>query len=59
MFCVVGYSYCLSEEYCRLHFLSGLLLKNLCTAIYEDAHVRNIAINIFRNLLVKHSLDDR
>uniref|UniRef100_H2Y9C6 Dedicator of cytokinesis protein 9 n=1 Tax=Ciona savignyi TaxID=51511 RepID=H2Y9C6_CIOSA len=53
------YSYCLSEDYCRIHFLVGLLLKSLCSALYEPPDIRSIAIETFRNILAKHVFDDR
>nr|CAB3239439.1 dedicator of cytokinesis protein 9-like [Phallusia mammillata] len=53
------YSYCLTDEYCRVHFLTALLLKSLCSAMYESPEVRSIAIETFRNILAKHVFDDR
>ncbi|XP_076805731.1 dedicator of cytokinesis protein 9-like isoform X3 [Clavelina lepadiformis] len=54
-----GYSYCLDDEYCRVHFLTGLLIKNICSAMYEAPDVRTIAIETFRNILAKHVFDNR
>ncbi|XP_078488155.1 dedicator of cytokinesis protein 9-like isoform X4 [Ciona intestinalis] len=54
-----NYSYCLSEDYCRVHFLTGLLMKSLCSALYESPEIRSFAIETFRNILAKHVFDDR
>ncbi|XP_030384667.1 dedicator of cytokinesis protein 9 isoform X2 [Scaptodrosophila lebanonensis] len=49
----------LSEEFCRQHFLSGLLLQELKSSLNEVTYVRRHALNIFKNLLAKHELDGR
>ncbi|XP_017854230.1 dedicator of cytokinesis protein 9 isoform X11 [Drosophila busckii] len=49
----------LSEQFCRQHFLAGLLLQELKSSLNEVAHVRRHALGIFKDLLAKHELDAR
>ncbi|XP_062142362.1 LOW QUALITY PROTEIN: dedicator of cytokinesis protein 9 [Drosophila sulfurigaster albostrigata] len=49
----------LSEQFCRQHFLSGLLLQELKSSLNEVGHVRRHALAIFKDLLAKHELDAR
>lgn len=49
----------LSEEYCRQHFLTGLLLNEVKSSLNEVCHIRKIALNLFKDLLAKHDLDQR
>ncbi|XP_062901937.1 dedicator of cytokinesis protein 10 isoform X1 [Mobula hypostoma] len=49
----------LTNEFCRNHFLVGLLLREVAFALQEDQDVRHLAIAVLKNLLAKHSLDDR
>ncbi|XP_067624519.1 dedicator of cytokinesis protein 9 isoform X2 [Eurosta solidaginis] len=49
----------LSEEFCRQHFLAGLLLQELKRSLNEPSAVRRHALRIYKNLLAKHELDDR
>lgn len=49
----------LSEEFCRLHFTVGALLMEVKSALSEVHQVRSMALSVLRNLLVKHSFDDR
>lgn len=49
----------LSEQFCRQHFLSGLLLQELKSSLNEVGHVRRHALGIFKDLLAKHELDNR
>nr|XP_058897932.1 dedicator of cytokinesis protein 9 isoform X9 [Kogia breviceps] len=51
--------YALTDEFCRNHFLVGLLLREVGTALQEFREVRLIAIGVLKNLLIKHSFDDR
>ena len=53
------FDFTLSEEYRRNHYLPGLILHELKTAMSESRNVRRSAITILRNLLAKHSFDDR
>ncbi|XP_047129888.1 dedicator of cytokinesis protein 9 isoform X1 [Hydra vulgaris] len=49
----------LNDTFCSSHFLVGILLRELSTALYEPKVVRKYAIRVLRNLLVKHEFDDR
>jgi hypothetical protein len=49
----------LTPEFLTQHYLSGLLLKELKFALNELPTTRRLAINILRNILAKHSFDDR
>ena len=49
----------LTDEFCRNPFLVGLLLREVGTALQEFREVRLIAISVLKNLLIKHSFDDR
>lgn len=51
--------YALTEEFCRNHFLVGLLLREVGAALRESRDVRLIAIGVLKGLLIKHSFDDR
>ena len=49
----------LNDAFCSSHFLVGILLKEVSSALYEPKVVRKYAIRVLRNLLVKHEFDDR
>ena len=49
----------LTDVYRCNHFLSGLLLQELKSALNEIQEVRRIAIATLRNQLAKHAWDDR
>ncbi|XP_074048041.1 dedicator of cytokinesis protein 9 isoform X4 [Macrotis lagotis] len=51
--------YSLTDEFCKYHFLVGLLLREVGNALQEFRDVRQIAISVLKNLLIKHSFDDR
>ena len=51
--------YLLSHDFRQQHFLIGLLLHELKVALNEKLEIRQLAIITVRNLLAKHSLDDR
>lgn len=51
--------YCLSEEFCRQHFLVGLLLQEVRSSLNQFIQIRCAAISTLRDLLAKHELDDR
>lgn len=55
----VKHDYTLSEEFQKTHFLVGLLLYEVKAALNEIQDIRKCAIKVLRNILVKHSLDDR
>ncbi|KAJ8951805.1 hypothetical protein NQ318_019778 [Aromia moschata] len=49
----------LSEEFCRHHFIVGLLLQEIKTSLNEVTHIRRIALGTLKGLVAKHELDDR
>ncbi|XP_063043622.1 dedicator of cytokinesis protein 11 isoform X2 [Engraulis encrasicolus] len=49
----------LTEEYCRNHFLIGLLLRHVADGLKGAAEIRQLAVAVLKNLLIKHTLDDR
>ncbi|XP_034972049.1 dedicator of cytokinesis protein 9 isoform X3 [Zootoca vivipara] len=51
--------YSLSDDFCKHHFLVGLLLREVGNALQEFRDIRQIAISVLKNLMIKHSLDDR
>ncbi|XP_077199950.1 dedicator of cytokinesis protein 9 isoform X8 [Paroedura picta] len=51
--------YSLSDEFCKHHFLVGLLLREVGNALQEFRDIRQIAISVLKNLMIKHSFDDR
>jgi hypothetical protein len=53
------YEFVLSDQFRQFHFLAGVLLSQLCTTLNESKDQRKIAITIFRDILCKHSYDDR
>uniref|UniRef100_A0A182JHE5 Dedicator of cytokinesis protein 9 n=1 Tax=Anopheles atroparvus TaxID=41427 RepID=A0A182JHE5_ANOAO len=51
--------FCLSEEYCRQHFLVGILLQEVKGSLNEVSHIRRMGLVTLKELLAKHDLDDR
>ncbi|XP_053160816.1 dedicator of cytokinesis protein 9 isoform X11 [Hemicordylus capensis] len=51
--------YSLSDEFCKHHFLVGLLLREVGNALQEFRDIRQIAISVLKNLMIKHSFDER
>ncbi|XP_053311312.1 dedicator of cytokinesis protein 9 isoform X4 [Spea bombifrons] len=51
--------YTLTDEFCRNHFLVGLLLREVGNALQEFRDIRQIAITVLKSLMIKHSFDDR
>ncbi|XP_043114580.1 dedicator of cytokinesis protein 10 isoform X7 [Puntigrus tetrazona] len=51
--------YILTEEFCRKHFLTGLLLRELGLALQDEQDLRHLALACLKNLMAKHSLDSR
>uniref|UniRef100_A0A8C6W0M9 Dedicator of cytokinesis 11 n=1 Tax=Nothobranchius furzeri TaxID=105023 RepID=A0A8C6W0M9_NOTFU len=49
----------LTEEYCRNHFLLGLLFREVAEALQRGSEVRQLAVSVLKNLLIKHAIDDR
>lgn len=51
--------YYMSEEYCRHHFLSAILLREVSISFCLPYEYRHSAIACLRDILAKHELDDR
>uniref|UniRef100_A0A8C7ZXL0 Dedicator of cytokinesis 9b n=1 Tax=Oryzias sinensis TaxID=183150 RepID=A0A8C7ZXL0_9TELE len=51
--------YSLTDDFCRNHFLVGLLLREVGAALQEYREVRHIAIQVLKGLMIKHAFDDR
>ncbi|XP_047662194.1 dedicator of cytokinesis protein 10 isoform X2 [Tachysurus fulvidraco] len=51
--------YNLTGEFCRKHFLTGLLLRELGLALQDEQDIRHMALASLKNLMAKHSLDSR
>ncbi|XP_063281579.1 dedicator of cytokinesis protein 9 isoform X3 [Pelobates fuscus] len=51
--------YTLTDEFCKNHFLVGLLLREVGNALQEFRDIRQIAISVLKCLMIKHSFDDR
>ncbi|MEJ1276833.1 dedicator of cytokinesis 11 [Cricetulus griseus] len=51
--------YSLSDEYCKHHFLVGLLLRETAIALQDNYEIRYTAISVIKNLLIKHAFDTR
>lgn len=49
----------LSEEFCKHHFLVGLLLQEIKMSLNELLQIRKIALNTLKHLIAKHELDER
>ena len=58
-FANIKYEFNLSDQYRQFHFLSGMLLSQLFIALNENKEQRRTAIQVFRNLMLKHSYDLR
>ncbi|XP_054285049.1 dedicator of cytokinesis protein 9 [Macrosteles quadrilineatus] len=56
---LVAEEFTLTEEFCRQHFLVGLLLQEVRAALSHMVCVRRPAITVLRDLVAKHELDDR
>uniref|UniRef100_A0A8C3BQK5 Dedicator of cytokinesis 10 n=1 Tax=Cairina moschata TaxID=8855 RepID=A0A8C3BQK5_CAIMO len=52
-------TYTLTNEFCRKHFLIGVLLREVGFALQEDQDIRHLALAVLKNLMAKHSFDDR
>ncbi|XP_056468296.1 dedicator of cytokinesis protein 10 [Gadus chalcogrammus] len=51
--------YTLTGEFCRKHFLTGLLLRELGLALQDEQDLRHLALATLKTLMAKHSLDGR
>ncbi|XP_061816341.2 dedicator of cytokinesis protein 11 isoform X2 [Nerophis lumbriciformis] len=49
----------LTEDYCRNHFLVGLLLREVAAALQQGPEVQQLAVGVLKNLLIKHAMDNR
>ncbi|KAM7159693.1 dedicator of cytokinesis protein 11 isoform 3-T3 [Macrochelys suwanniensis] len=55
----VNLEYSLTDEYCRHHFLVGMLLRETSLALQDNYDIRFTAITVLKNLLIKHAFDNR
>ncbi|XP_061143232.1 dedicator of cytokinesis protein 9 isoform X5 [Syngnathus typhle] len=51
--------YSLTDDFCKNHFLVGLLLREVNAALQEFREIRQTAIQVLKNLMMKHTFDDR
>uniref|UniRef100_A0A8C2ZGX8 Dedicator of cytokinesis 9b n=1 Tax=Cyclopterus lumpus TaxID=8103 RepID=A0A8C2ZGX8_CYCLU len=51
--------YSLTDDFCQNHFLVGLLLREVGGALQEFREIRQIAIQVLKGLMIKHTFDDR
>uniref|UniRef100_A0A673BHH0 Dedicator of cytokinesis 9 n=1 Tax=Sphaeramia orbicularis TaxID=375764 RepID=A0A673BHH0_9TELE len=51
--------YSLTDDFCKNHFLVGLLLREVSAALQEFREIRQISIHVLKNLMIKHTFDDR
>nr|XP_032833671.1 dedicator of cytokinesis protein 9 isoform X1 [Petromyzon marinus] len=52
--------YSLTEDFCKNHFLVGLLLREVSSALQQESgDVRPAAIAVLKQLMAKHAHDDR
>ncbi|XP_036425770.1 dedicator of cytokinesis protein 9 isoform X5 [Colossoma macropomum] len=51
--------YSLTDDFCRNHFLVGLLLREVGGALQEFGEIRQIAIHVLKSLMIKHTFDER
>lgn len=49
----------LSDDFCKNHFLVGLLMREVGSALQEYRDVRQMAISVLKSLMIKHTFDDR
>ncbi|NXX00271.1 DOC11 protein, partial [Larus smithsonianus] len=55
----VNLEYSLTDEYCRHHFLVGMLLREASVALQDNYDIRYTAVSVLKNLLIKHAFDNR
>ncbi|KAF7711080.1 dedicator of cytokinesis protein 9 isoform X8 [Silurus meridionalis] len=51
--------YSLTDDFCRNHFLVGLLLREVSGAMQELREIQQTAISVLKSLMIKHTFDDR
>uniref|UniRef100_A0A671Z224 Dedicator of cytokinesis 9b n=1 Tax=Sparus aurata TaxID=8175 RepID=A0A671Z224_SPAAU len=47
--------YSLTDDFCRNHFLVGLLMREVGGALQEFREIRQIAIQVLKGLMIKHT----
>ncbi|XP_075797269.1 dedicator of cytokinesis protein 11 isoform X2 [Pelodiscus sinensis] len=55
----VNLEYSLTDDYCKHHFLVGLLLRETAVALQDNYDIRFTAIASLKNLFIKHAFDNR
>uniref|UniRef100_A0A7M4EHW7 Dedicator of cytokinesis 11 n=1 Tax=Crocodylus porosus TaxID=8502 RepID=A0A7M4EHW7_CROPO len=55
----VSLEYSLTDEYCRNHFLVGMLLRETAAALQDNYDIRYTAITVLKSLMIKHAFDNR
>ncbi|NXQ53457.1 DOC11 protein, partial [Anthoscopus minutus] len=55
----INLEYSLTDEFCRHHFLVGMLLREASVALQDNCDIRYMAISVLKNLLIKHAFDNR
>ncbi|TMS06920.1 Dedicator of cytokinesis protein 9 [Larimichthys crocea] len=51
--------YSLTDDFCKNHFLVGLLLREVSAGLQEFREIRQVAIQVLKALMIKHTFDDR
>lgn len=51
--------YSLTDDFCKNHFLVGLLLREVSAALQEFREIGQTAIQVLKYLMIKHTFDDR
>uniref|UniRef100_A0A8C1WK78 Dedicator of cytokinesis 11 n=1 Tax=Cyprinus carpio TaxID=7962 RepID=A0A8C1WK78_CYPCA len=51
--------YSLTEDYCKNHFLVGLLLREVADGLQGCPEIRQLAVAALKNLMIKHAMDER
>ncbi|XP_076872027.1 LOW QUALITY PROTEIN: dedicator of cytokinesis protein 9 [Brachyhypopomus gauderio] len=51
--------YSLTDDFCKNHFLVGLLLREVGGALQEVKEIKQISIHVLKSLMIKHAFDDR
>ena len=49
----------LNDAFCKNHYLAGLVLQEVRSALNQVADIRKFGLRWLRDLLTKHELDDR
>ncbi|XP_059826478.1 dedicator of cytokinesis protein 9 isoform X6 [Hypanus sabinus] len=53
------FDFTLTDDFCKNHFLVGLLLREVGSALQEYRDVRQMGISVLKSLMIKHTFDDR